>query len=251
MFTRYIFKSIKFYYMGTAPTTTAGSMMMFGDYDPSQNPGQAPGDGALRYSYTHNCSEFSVWQQACVEINDKVYEDMLYCDPDEELRWSTQGCFWLLSSGSLPSNTELGKLIIEYEIDFAVPDFRGNTAPIGISNQTLAVGAGSPGVSLSITGTFPVRGAYMVRVDTDPAISVPFNVSPNAFNQGAPVLSLAKGMWFFAVTKNSNQNQLDLLWTPDVYALNQAGVNSIVAATSNASTSFSATIFPLTAVSND
>lgn len=252
MFTRYVFKSIRFYYSGTAPTTQSGSLMMFGDYDPSQNPGSSPGDGALRYSYTHNCAEFSVWQSASVEITDKVYNDMLYCDPDEELRWSIQGCFWLLSSGGLPANTELGKLVIEYEIDFAVPDYRGDISVAPIQTQTLTLGALSAGSNFGFTtSSTPLRGAYMIRVDSNPTVGIQFNVSKNAYQQGAPALQLQAGMYLFA-TNSDIQGILLPFWTPDVYSLvNANSLGLVLAATTATTQTFSATLFPLAPVSND
>lgn len=251
MYTRYIFKSIKFYYSGTAPTTQAGSLMMFGDYDPSQNPGQAPGDATLRYSYTHNAAEFSVWQQAVCEINDKVYEDMLYCDPDAEPRWSTQGCFWLLSSGNIsPANLELGKLIIEYEIDFAVPDFRG-TIPFAPSQQlTLTMAATSASSAMVFSGYAGSRGAFIMRVDNAPTVNIAFNVSLNAYNQGAPAITLQQGQIFFCATTSTGN--LIPLWTPDLYALDSLTNNACVVNTTTASSSsFSATLFPIQSVTND
>lgn len=253
MYTRYIFKSIKFYYSGTAPTTTAGSLMMFGDYDPSQNPGSSPGDAALRYSFTHNCAEFSVWQQAQVEVNDKVYADMLYCDPDEELRWSVQGCFWVLSSGGILTGLELGKLIVEYEIDFAIPDYRGVISVLPISQATITVAAGSAGSVIQFTpGSAPPRGAVMLRIDQkNTGGDVTFNVSPNAYNQGAAPITLSPGQMFFCST-NTGATTYRPLWTPDLYALSGADQVSIVyAATTGAPTTYNVTIFPITSVTND
>lgn len=251
MYTRFIFKKIRFYYSGTAPTTTKGSMMMYGDYDPAQNPGQSPGDGALRYSFTHNAAEFSVWQSAVCEINDAVYEDMLYCDPDAEPRWSTQGCFWLLSSGVIDPSIELGKLVIEYEIDFAVPDYRGNIAVTPASVQACSILATSAGNPIAFTAAGLQRGAYIVRIDNAPSVGVVFNTSYNAYNQGSPALTLQQGQIFFCVT-NSALNAVWPLWTPDIYALDTAQNNCITMnVTTAATSSFSATFFPINAVTND
>lgn len=253
MYTRYIFKSIKFYYSGTAPTTTAGSLMMFGDYDPSQNPGSSPGDAALRYSFTHNCAEFSVWQQAQVEVTDKVYADMLYCDPDEELRWSVQGCFWVLSSGGILQGLELGKLIVEYEIDFAIPDYRGVISVLPTSTSTITLSALTAGSAMQFTpSSTPPRGAVMMRIDAKlTGVDKSFNVSANAYNQGAAAIVLSPGQLFFCVT-NTTGNNYRPLWTPDLYSLGAADALQIVSSVTDATTStYAVTIFPITPVTND
>lgn len=252
-YTRFIFRKIKFYYSGTAPTTTAGSLMMFGDYDPSQNPSASPGDAALRYAFTHNCAEFSVWQQASCEINDRVYEDMLYCDPDEELRWSVQGCFWLLTSGAVPASTELGKLVLEYEIDFAVPDYRGTITSGSITSTSLAVAIGNAGTTVVATPTaVPPRGAYLMRIDAVTAGDIDFNVSLNAYQQGAPTIRMAAGQCFF-VTLTTAGTGINMLWTPDVYSLLGASNSSIVLSSTitGSSRTYAVTFFPIEAVSND
>lgn len=251
MFTRYIFRSIKFIYAGTAPTTTSGSMMMFGDYDPAQNPGQSPGDGALRYSFTHNAAEFSVWQSAVCEVNDKVYEDMLYCDPDAEPRWNTQGCFWLMSSGALAAALECGKIIIEYEIDFAVPDFRGTIPVTPISSMAVTIAATPAGSVVVFGGYSGPRGAFMLRVDSTPSQTVTFNVSNNAYLQGAQTIVLQPGQIFFCTTSAAG-SQLIPLWTPDLYSLYAQQQDAIVMAiVTSTNTTFNATLFPLNAVTND
>lgn len=228
MYTRYIFKRVRFYYMGTAPTTTSGSLMMFCDYDPSQNPGTSPGDVALRYAFTHSASEMSVWEKGMCEVTDSVYSEMLYCDPDEELRWSVQGCFWLLSSGALPASTELGKLVMEYEVDFAVPDYRGNitTNPTIDTVLTLTGPAGGP--PSCIPTTVPQRGAYLVLLTGAPSSGVSFNVSQNAYAQGITPITLAQGQAFWGVISVGTSNQMRLLWTPDLYSLGNPDDAAIV-----------------------
>lgn len=220
MYTRYRFRRVRFYYSGTAPTTTPGSLMMFCDYDPSQNPSAAPGDGALRYAFTHNAAEQSVWQKGMCEVTDDVYAEMLYCDPDEELRWSVQGCFWLLSSGGLPAATELGKLVMEYEVDFAVPDWRGDISSPSLIDTTLTFATNTAGSTPScIASLDPTRGAYLVLITGTPSNFVTFYTSKNAYAQGLSPLTLTKGMAFWATKSIGSVNQLRLLWTPDLYSL--------------------------------
>lgn len=122
LYTRFVFTEFRVVYRPTASATTNGSILMFGDYDPSQNPSVYTGDGNLRYAYVHNVSEASVWETQSVKIDDRFYKDLLYIDANEELRWCVQGNFWALAAGNLPANTEFGKLFLEYKVVMAVPD---------------------------------------------------------------------------------------------------------------------------------
>lgn len=252
MYTRYRFRRVRFYYSGTAPTTTPGSLMMFCDYDPSQNPSAAPGDGALRYAFTHNAAEQSVWQKGMCEVTDDVYAEMLYCDPDEELRWSVQGCFWLLSSGGLPAATELGKLVMEYEVDFAVPDWRGDVTSQNMIDTTLTFATNTLGNIPSCIATVdPPRGAYLVLITGAPSAGLPFFTSQNAFAQGLPALYLTKGMAFWALKSVGTSNQTRLLWTPDLYSLENPDDAAIVGGNYTGPITVNVRYIPVERVMND
>lgn len=252
MYTRYRFRRVRFYYSGTAPATTAGSLMMFCDYDPSQNPASSPGDSALRYAFTHNAAEQSVWQKGMCEVTDDVYAEMLYCDPDEELRWSVQGCFWLLSSGGLPASTELGKLVMEYEVDFAVPDWRGEISSPGLTDTVLTFATNTLGNIPSCIATIdPPRGAYLVLITGAPSASFSFYTSKNAFAQGAAALSMSKGMAFWATKSLGTSNQMRLMWTPDLYSLDDPDDMSIVGGAYTGPITVNCRIIPIERVMND
>jgi hypothetical protein len=155
MYTRFIFRRFRVTYEPTAGTQNNGSIMLFGDYDPAQNASLAGGDNSLRYAFTHNCRECSIWEEQSVTITDAPYDEMLYVDPTEELRWCFQGNFWCLLAGST-SNTaalEMGKFILDYEIDFAVPDYGG---PLTMPNSTFSYSASIP--TLVIGSSFKING---------------------------------------------------------------------------------------------
>lgn len=254
MFTRYIFKSLKFYYMPTAPATTPGSLLMFCDYDPSQNPTvTGVGDGVLRYSFAHKASESSVWQKQACEVTDHVYNDLLYCDPDEELRWSVQGCFWLISTGALPVGTEMGKIVMEYEIDFAVPDYRGSiqVTPV-VTTQASHAGSAGQGLPFVFTLTAPpTPGAYFARLEnTLTGNIIPLHASRNAYQQGAPAISMVKGAGAFVVVRNASTN-CTFQVTPDFYGSIDVDTLSMVNSTATVATTFNLTLYPIERVTND
>lgn len=140
LYTRYLFTEFTVSYRPTANATVNGSVLMFGDYDPSQNPSIYVGDGNLRYAYVHNVSEASVWQGQRVTVDDKFYKDLLYIDANEELRWCIQGNFWCLAAGNLPANTEFGKLWLDYKVVMAVPDMGGSiTNPTSLQGVTVTI----------------------------------------------------------------------------------------------------------------
>lgn len=251
MNTRYIGHRITFEYLGTAPTTTAGSMVMFCDYDPSQNPSFSVGDGSLRYAFTHDASDFSVWEKAAVTMDDSVYKDMLYCDPDEELRWSVQGCFWVLSSGTLEANKELGKIVMHYEIDFAVPDFRGPITNPTAGSIVLSWAANSAAAAFTAqTAVALTPGSYFGKFDSVPATPPLINVSQNAYNQAAPAITLTRGSGFWFVAKFGSAF-IDILWTPDVYGLDSSNASKIYNNITNAASSCTLTYYAIQTVSND
>lgn len=255
MYTRYIFKKLKFYYLPTAPSTTAGSVLMFCDYDPSQNPlVTGVGDGVLRYSFAHKASESSVWQRQACEITDNVYADMLYNDPDAELRWSVQGCFWLISTGTLPVNTELGKIVLEYEIDFACADYRGsiNVTPVTRTTFTFNTKA----VANAVDGTFgaaPPPGVYFMRFENfTTGGSVTVNANYNAYAQGAPTFPLQKGAGVFVIQQVAAQSAI-LLLTPDFYGEQNLQNSALVAASAIGAGAQVANVvlYPIERVTND
>jgi hypothetical protein len=155
MYTRFIFKKFRVTYEPTAGTQNNGSIMLFGDYDPKQNASLAGGDNSLRYAFTHNCREASIWEEQSVTITDGPYDEMLYIDPTQEVRWCFQGNFWCLLAGSTSNAAilEMGKFILDYEIDFAVPDYGG---PLLIQNSSfgtnLTIATSAANAPLHITG---------------------------------------------------------------------------------------------------
>lgn len=199
LYTRFLFTEFRVSYRPTAAATVNGSILMFGDYDPSQNPSIYTGDGNLRYAYVHNVSEASVWEGQSVKVDDRYYQDLLYIDANDELRWCVQGNFWALAAGNLPANTEFGKLFLDYKIVMAVPDMgstitnppqtQGTVCTVPIGGATYNT-AGTPfqftrpagmtdGLYLMIvrvapsTGTIPVLRANLDAVgdNSSPALN--------------------------------------------------------------------------------
>lgn len=217
-YTRYIFKRARFYYVGSAPATTAGSVMMYGDYDPTQNPSSTPGDSTLRYAYTHDACEASVWEKSDCTVTDQVYADMLYTDPDEELRFCVQGCLWVISTGAIAANTECGKIILDYEIEFSVPDYRGAiVTPASFADVTMTLTAASIGTTIAPTfSATPAQGVYFLRLNTAPSQTAQYYTSPNAYLQGAAKVTLGAGSGLWLLVDGSGNAKL--LWTPDFYS---------------------------------
>jgi hypothetical protein len=250
MYTRYIFKRFRLSYHGTAPTTQSGSLTFFGDYDPTQNPMASVGDSALRYAYTHESQDFSVWQSATCEVNDKPYAEMLYTDPSTELRWSVQGNFWVLSSGALPATTECGKIVLDYEIDFAVPDYRGAILSPSAGSQTFTIPITALGAGITLSGALPSTGVYFLRVDTVPSSSVTMATSFTAYDMAAPYVPLQKGTGLWMYVKSTGSIAY-LLWSPCFYDRSMQ-VNSCVAAIAiSAPVTFTGVFYGYAPVSND
>lgn len=194
LYTRFIFEEFRVTYRPTANATTNGSMLMFGDYDPSQNPTIYVGDGNLRYAYVHDLSESSVWEPQHVKVTADHYADLLYLDANEELRWSLQGNFWMLAAGNLPANTEFGKIFLDYSVIFAVPDMGGPISnPVSLQDQTGTLpNTNTVGTVATATTTGIANGMYLMILRTAPAGGSTPTWYPNldAYNNGSSALQV-------------------------------------------------------------
>jgi len=249
MYTRYIFKRFRVTYEPTAGTQNNGSIMMFGDYDPKQNASLAGGDNSLRYAFTHNCKEASIWEHQSVTITDSPYDEMLYIDPSQELRWSFQGNFWCLLAGST-SNTaalEMGKFILDYEIDFAIPDYGG---PLAIANPTFAgninIPAGTAGNPIRFNG-LTTGSLNLVTLLTQPSTTP---ASPLLFRDsgdqqlGANAFNLQIGQAYYVYTTTAGISYVFVdpsLWSQDNLAGECCIINTPITAPGNVTCN----IFPL------
>lgn len=208
LYTRYIFTEFRVSYRPTANATVSGSILMFGDYDPSQNPSVYTGDGNLRYAYVHNVSESSVWEPQSMKVDDRYYKDLLYLDANEELRWCIQGNFWALAAGNLPANTEFGKLFLDYKVVMAIPDM-GSTITNPVIQQGITVTAPVGGV-VTNTGGLPfglnqpgglTTGIYLMVIRSGVLSGTVPQLCPNLDSYGDPniaTIPLAAGVAYWA-----------------------------------------------------
>jgi len=204
LYTRYIFKTFRVTYEPTAGTQNGGSIMMYGDYDPEQNGSIYGGDGNLRYAYTHDCAENSIWEHQSVTITDEAYNDMLYVDPSTELRWCVQGNFWMLASGAITQPLELGKLILDYEIDFALPDYGGVVTNPTVSQglATTYSGAAAGANILFIASGLP-KGLYLMIIRSAPTTTLNVYENPQSFIASANQFVMNPGMAFWIIVSAS------------------------------------------------
>jgi hypothetical protein len=174
---------------------------------------------------------------------------MLYTDPSTELRWSTQGNFWILSSGVLAGALECGKIILDYEIDFAVPDYRGVIQSPTSGSMTLNYAVGSAGFPFNFTGTLPATGVYFLRIDSTPTTSCLVSTTKTAYDMQAPTITLQKGIgvWLYVPSTGGTAY---ILWSPCFYDRSML-TNAMVCQTAVTAGSFTGVIYGYAPISND
>jgi len=130
-FEKYRFRKMRFLFCPDVGTSTNGSIIMAFDPDPADNllnmnPGTA--DQSLASVQIlmgfQDSMKSSVWTPSILECK------TIKSDPQNfyytnysggDIRLAAQGQLWVANGGSLPSNTSLGAIAIEYEIEFFDP----------------------------------------------------------------------------------------------------------------------------------
>lgn len=124
---RYKFKSLKFRYAPVAPTTTAGQLMGYVDYDTYDDPTGLSGPQNLQRAAAHYGQEaVQVWQgqekPVFWAIKDVDPLTDLYVDSDgTDPRWTNQGRFVLLAASAIASGTACGNIYLDYDVEFYIP----------------------------------------------------------------------------------------------------------------------------------
>lgn len=127
LFERYKFKSLKFRYAPTCPTTTAGQLLGYVDYDTYDDPTGLTGIQNLQRGAAHYGEKpTQVWEGSDKpifwEIKDVDPMTDLYVDSDgTDPRWTNQGRFVLLAASAITATTACGNIYLDYDIEFYIP----------------------------------------------------------------------------------------------------------------------------------
>jgi hypothetical protein len=221
LFTRFIFNKFTLCYNKSAGTQNNGSLQMFGVYDPTINPTVRPGETLIAYAAQRGATDLSLYQDAYLQMDDSHFKDLLFLEPDDDLRWTMQGVVFVTASGAIASSLECGKVMLEYEVTFANDDledeglltarnFRDITATIAITTD----GARSEW-SLPV-GAVP-NGKYFITFRTAPTNPVTLWKDVDASITGNLVqkFTTQKGFGCYAIVAS---NLMRLCYGPDLFA---------------------------------
>ncbi len=208
LYTRFIFKKIHFEYQPVCPTTTAGGLMSFADYDPTENP-STHGAGALKVAYAHKGAQLSaVYERQHVTVTDADYDDMLYTEPSGDLRWSLQGQYWVLAASAIDALLAMGNLVMHYECVFAVPNIHDLSTASDLFNasySSAATNATGDVVKLDYASFSPVLhnpnlgGPSYIAIIYDCSSNWPEVVIGTTPNQDDSSLQFTAGQTFYLV----------------------------------------------------
>lgn len=124
---RYKFKRLRFRYAPVCPSTTAGQLIGYVDYDTYDDPTGISGVQNLQRAAAHYGEKpVQVWQgeekPVSWDIKDIDPLTDLYVDSDgTDPRWTNQGRFVLLAASAVAANTACGNIYLDYDIEFYIP----------------------------------------------------------------------------------------------------------------------------------
>lgn len=209
LYTRFIFKRLELIYEHTAGAQNNGSIQMFGVYDPTTNPCMKPGDALKGYAYNRGASTTGVFEDQKLVMDDKHFKDLLFLQPDDDLRWSMQGIIYVTTAGTIATSLEMGDFKIVYEVVLANDDLDEDEVYETRSYSgalTVPTGGWTAGGIVTFNNNMSLpAGAYWVTARADPttAFSVWKDLNAYQTNETNELYQVAKGSGFYLLVPNS------------------------------------------------
>lgn len=130
MYEKFKFANIMLIYEPSCPATTAGSLIMYPDYDVSDTPYEG-GIAALKRATNHLGSRVNqVWQEGTCQLSDTDGVHLWVDGDTYEKRLTTQGQFFVFANSTLAGSLALGNVYVQYDIVFSIPQLEVS-APAG------------------------------------------------------------------------------------------------------------------------
>jgi len=178
---KFRFRKLRFHFLSDVGTNVNGSVILAYDPDPADNSINLQPDANSSLSSLQILMGFadaekdSVWtpfSMDCRTVKNDPQEFYYTNYVGGDIRLAAQGSLWVADGGSLPNNTSLGSIAIEYEIEFWDPSMdqlnsQANYAKIGFAtsltaNQGLNFLASTPSIAFTGGG----KGTYPIGVDS-------------------------------------------------------------------------------------
>ncbi len=225
----YRFHMIKFVYLGTAPSSTTGAVLLSPDYDPDN----LLGDNESGLANTQDARQGNAWLPFEVVLDPAA---MYATNPRKKIRRGSvpaplsayDSARLTVSSIANGTTNAIGKLWVVYDVEFFVPQVESPTDPRAPSivaynlpsdqtittatptvadlDETMLFSASQTVPWTNSNGTItPARGSYLVRVDLsaiDSGAEV-FTLFASLFVNGAALSIPIEGEQFRSATANA------------------------------------------------
>jgi len=146
LYQRFRFEDVAIIYDSTQPSTAAGQLIGFCDYDPTvQLPDQDP-QNLARAAAHQGQRPNQVWQPQEYPMSaSPTYTDLFTDTTGSDPRLSYQGVFYLLAASALGDLGPLGNLYIRYRVLFSIPQL--DTGVSSLPQTFFSSATGATGVS--------------------------------------------------------------------------------------------------------
>jgi len=215
---RYKFRSLKFRYGPVAPTTTAGQLIGYVDYDTYDDPTGIAGVQNLQRAAAHYGEKpVQVWDKTFWEIKDVDPLTDLYVDSDgTDPRWTNQGRLVVLAASAIANGTACGNIYIDYDVEFYIPQLELTPTTGHGLKQT---GSGTLNASNILGTTRTLEGWTNIPVTaTSTAFTLPAGSYLIAGIVGGTVISAVGGSTTGTVVRaqyefNTAATEADYVWS--------------------------------------
>jgi hypothetical protein len=165
LYQRFRFRKIRFLYEPVAPTTTAGQLIGFCDFDVnSELPTESEANWNRAAAHEGQVTN-QVWEPAAYEMQqDPGFTDLFISPQGDDPRLEVQGEFYLIAATEFPAEVIAGNILIEYELDLVIPQLAGGLGTCA-QNTGLIPDATYTNLFGSEITRDPVGGLDVVRLD--------------------------------------------------------------------------------------
>lgn len=240
LFEKYDFRRLRFHFLPAVATSTAGSLILAWDNDPS-DPVASQDVNGLRelFSFRSNKSG-STWLPITLECKLDKSTSSLFTSSGTDPRLYAAGRLQVANVSGLPASTTIGSLWVEYEVAFSSPSELASVVPtLSVANRGAAWTSGTANTSIlnvdtannwyDLSNSFPVvlsaLGNYGFRVPSGSYFCRFFTMGSTAVGGAAANLTWAcdpvtAGQIFTAAQTLSTIHAVNIIVT----AIGDAGV---------------------------
>lgn len=177
----YQFKSLKACYLTRCSTSTVGSVMLCPDYDAADS---QPVSEQVASTY-QDATEDAPWKDQCCVIRGNSMKSAIShkyvrteeLDANLDIKTYDSGNLFLITNDGVDSGSKWGKLWLEYDVEFFIPQMQSDGGPLLTTSANLGPGTGS-----SLANPFGTSGGILsgVGITLDNASNINF-INPGSY----------------------------------------------------------------------